>query len=101
MVGKKLQIRDLITGLVYRAMASEGSRSVELTDQQKERAIGALFHGGPLLMGQATFEIEGNQVISSDGVTTVSTSLFQKGEKIYAARDIDRGRVNFEIVLGK
>ena len=99
-MGNQLQIHDLITGLVYAAVASDGSRSLELTDQQKDRAIGSLFHGGPLLIGDATFEIEGDRVISSDGVTTVAASLLRKGEKIYAARDIDRGRVNFEIILG-
>jgi len=100
-VGKPLRIRDLITGLVYTAEASDGSRTLTLTDQQKNRAIGSLFHGGPLLIGNATYAIDGNQVISKDGVTTVATSLFRKGDTIYAARDVDRGRVNFEILQGE
>lgn len=101
LVGNEVQIRDLITGLVYTATPSDGSRTLELTDRQKDRAVGSLFHGGPLLIGDATFEISGDQVISSDGVTTVATTLYQKDATIYAARDIDRGRVNYEIVLNE
>jgi hypothetical protein len=48
-------------------------------------------------MGEAGYEISGNTIVSSDGLRTITSTLYRKDKAIIAARDVDGGRVNFEI----
>ena len=99
LIGKALILRDLNTGLEYKATLAQGRRTLTLSEDQMNRAAVSAFHGGPLLLGDAIYSIEGNRVVSTDGVSTIATTLYRKEGKIYAARDVDQDRVNFEVLL--
>ena len=48
-------------------------------------------------MGKADYEITDNAIVSTDGLRTVTSTLYQKGDRILAARDVDGGKVKFEL----
>lgn len=52
-----------------------------------------------LLTGPGTYSIKDNKVISSDGLREYEIKLYQKNNIIFGARNIDSGRVSFEIKI--
>lgn len=51
----------------------------------------------PALEGKIERKVEGDELVSTDGVRTYRYRLYKKQEKIYAVRDIDFGNVFFEV----
>lgn len=61
-------------------------------------AAQGLYHGGdPVLMGESGYEISGDTIVTSDGLRTITSTLYRKDDAIVVARDIDAGRANFEV----
>ena len=50
-------------------------------------------------MGETGYEIKGDAIVSSDGMRTVTATLYRKGDRIVGTRDVDQGRVNYEIAV--
>ena len=72
-------------------------------DQAPERRLPLLsaylghVHIEDLLLGATGYELVGDTVVSSDGIRTVVSTLYTDGERILAARDVDKGQVLFEV----
>jgi len=97
---KKLVVLDLNTGAIYESTTLAGSER----EQKKTKEEGLQYltnpelHGqAPILIGNATYAIEGDNVKSTDGVRSFIISLYRKENRILGARDIDHGNVNFEL----
>ncbi len=102
LLGKTLMLRDLTSGRVYEGELLESGTRVlrEATTQTAQQTADALFHGGgPVLLGEAAYEIRGDAIVSSDGLRTISSTLYRKGDRIVGARDVDNGAVNFELTV--
>ena len=48
-------------------------------------------------MGESGYEVIGNEIVTTDGLRTITSTLYRKGERIVGARDVDAGRANFEV----
>jgi hypothetical protein len=100
LIGKKLILRNRVSGQEYAGMLLEGGRRVlSIVDGAASGpALQGLYHGGdPVLMGESGYAIVGDTVITSDGMRTITSKLYRKDDKIVAARDVDSGRANFEV----
>ena len=99
LLGKTLMLKDLASGKVYEGkLLKSGKRVLKEADVTKEQVAEAAFHGGGgLLMGEAGYEIKNNTIVSTDGLRTIKSNLYRKGDRIVAARDVDGGAVNFEL----
>ena len=99
LLGKTLMLKDLASGKVYEGkLLKSGKRVLKEADVTKEQVAEAAFHGGGgLLMGEAGYEIKDNTIVSTDGLRTIKSNLYRKGDRIVAARDVDGGAVNFEL----
>ncbi len=100
LIGKTLVLRNTVSGREYSGMLMEGGQRVlkPLEGVSVATTAQGLYHGGdPVLMGESGYEISGDAIITSDGLRTITSTLYQKDGKIVAARDVDAGRVKFEI----
>lgn len=99
LLGKTIMLKDLASGRVYEGkLLKSGKRVLKSATVASEQVAQAAFHGGgPLLMGETDYEIKDDKVVSSDGLRTITSTLYRKGDRIVAARDIDNGAVNFEL----
>ncbi|NNE47099.1 MAG: DUF3604 domain-containing protein, partial [Rhodothermales bacterium] len=103
LIGKPIVLANVVSNEEYRGVfTKEGGRSLEKVDMDPEQTTQALYHGGhmhieDLLLGATGYEIVDDTVVSSDGLRTVVSTLYTDGETIYAARDIDKGKVMFEV----
>jgi hypothetical protein len=101
LLGKTLMLRNLTSGRMYEGKLLEsGKRVLKGTDVTMEQVAEAVFHGGGgLLMGEADYEIKDNTIVSTDGLRTITSTLYRKGDRIVGARDVDAGSVNFEVTV--
>ncbi|UCH75373.1 MAG: DUF3604 domain-containing protein [Rhodospirillales bacterium] len=101
LIGRELALSDLNSGAQYQGKLLEsGRRVLTQTAVAQGKAAQSVYHGGdPLLMGETGYEIKGDAIVSSDGMRTVTATLFRKGDRIVATRDVDQGRVNYEIAV--
>ena len=101
LLGKTLLLKDLSSGQVYQgALLESGKRMLKDTGVAAEQRTQAAFHGGgPLLMGEADYEIRDDMIVSTDGLRTISSRLYRKGDRILAARDVDGGTIKFEVSI--
>lgn len=102
LVGKKIVLRNTVSGRTFDGMLlGTGRRELTVADGSTEaEMVQGLYHGGaPVLMGDAGYEIVGDTIVSSDGLRTITSTLYTDGKKILAARDVDNGRVQFEVIV--
>ena len=99
LVGKELLLENTVTGQTFKGMLLDtGTRALTEIDPGDAASAHAAIHGGgPLMMGAAGYEIVGDTIVSSDGLRTVTATLYQKDGEILAARDTDGGKVKFRI----
>jgi hypothetical protein len=100
LLGKTLVLRDLRSGREYEGMLLEGGKRVlkETTVEGARQSADALFHGGgPVLLGEAAYEIKDDVIVTTDGLRTIESTLYRQGSRIVAARDVDHGVVNYEL----
>lgn len=100
LLGKTLVLRDLNSGREYEGILLEGGQRMmkETTIEGARQSADALFHGsGPVLVGEAAYEIKDNAIVSTDGMRTIKSMLYRQGSRIVAARDVDDGVVNYEL----
>ena len=62
-----------------------------------QTAHAAIHGGGPAIMGISGYEVVGDTIVSSDGLKTITATLYRKGDEILVARDIDSGKVKFKL----
>lgn len=101
LLGKTLMLRDLTSGRMYEGKLLEtGKRVLKEADMTPEHVAEAAYHGGGrLLMGEADYEIRDNTIVSTDGLRTITSTLYRLGNRIVGARDVDGGAVNFEVTV--
>jgi hypothetical protein len=101
LIGKTLILRNTVSAQEFEGVLLEGGRRVfTAPNVTSASAAQGLFHGGdPLLMGEAGYEIAGDTIVSSDGLRTITSTLYRKGNQIIAARDVDGGRAQFEVTV--
>jgi hypothetical protein len=102
LLGKTLVLRDLVSGREYEGKLLESGKRVlrETSAEDARQTADAIFHGGgPLLIGEAAYEIRDNAIVSTDGLRTITSTLYRLGTRIVAARDIDNGTVNYELSI--
>ncbi len=100
LLGKTLMLRDLSSGRVYEGKLLESGKRIvkDATTQGVRQAADAVYHGGgPVLLGEAAYEIKDNAIVSTDGLRTIKSAVYRKGDRIVAARDADNGAVNYEL----
>ena len=72
----------------------------ETTVEGARQTADAIFHGGaPVLVGEAAYEIRGDEIVSTDGFRTIRSTLYRHGTRIVGARDVDDGTVNYELSI--
>ncbi len=102
LIGQEIVLRNTVNGRTYSGQLLETGRR-ELTvasDSTEANVVQGLYHGGdPVLMGETGYEIVGDTIVTSDGLRTITSTLYTNGEKILAARDVDAGRVQFEVTV--
>jgi hypothetical protein len=101
LLGKTLLLKDLASGWVYEgALLESGRRVLKHAGVDDAQIAQAAYHGGgPLLMGESDYEIRDDSIVSTDGLRTITSTLYRKGDRIVAARDVDGGAVNFEVTI--
>lgn len=101
LIGRELVLRDLTSGQEYDGMLLEGgTRVLSARAGSPAQAGQAVFHGGaPVMMGEAGYEIRDDSIVSSDGLRTITSTLYRKGDQILAARDVDNGQINYEVIV--
>jgi hypothetical protein len=80
LIGKKLILRNRVSGQEYAGMLLEGGRRVlSIVDGAASGpALQGLYHGGdPVLMGESGSSIVGDTVITSDGMRTITSKLYR------------------------
>jgi len=100
LLGKTIMLKDLASGNVYEGMLLESGKRVlkDVAAQNAQQNADAAFHGGgPVILGEAAYEIKDNAIVSSDGLRTIKSMLYRKDDRIVAARDVDNGAVKFEL----
>ena len=100
LIGKQLVLRNRVSGQRYTGQLLEGGRRVLNVPSGADLGSAAqgLYHGGDsVLMGESGYAIEGDTIITTDGLRTITSTLYRKDDQIVAARDVDAGRANFEV----
>ena len=100
LIGQMLILRNTVNGRTYEGRLLEtGQRELAVAGGSSEgNSVQGIYHGGdPVLMGDAGYEIVGDTIVTSDGFRTITSKLYTDGETILAARDVDGGRVQFEV----
>ena len=101
-IGSALIIMDLQAGSEYEAIFSPGGKSElkKIKGDKAQTLTDADYQGrAVLLTGFNTFTINGDTVITTDGIRSYISTLYIKGDVILGVRDIDNGRVYFQIKL--
>ncbi|MDJ0655787.1 MAG: DUF3604 domain-containing protein [Xanthomonadales bacterium] len=90
---------NLVSGREYEGeLLASGTRTLGSPDGTAADAAWGLLHGGqPLIMGSIGYEVVGNTIVTSDGVRRITTTLYSEGDRILAARDVDNGRILYEV----
>ena len=102
LVGHSLIILDLQAGSEYEAKFLPGDKVKlkKIKEDKPETLTDPVYQGrASILTGIAIFTIKDNTVISTDGVRHYSSTLYQKGNTIFGARDIDNNKINFQIKI--
>lgn len=102
LLGKTLIVLDLQAGSQYQAkFLKHGQRQLEKIKEAHPKSLtDSEYHGrAPALTGAATFSLRDGKIISSDGIRTYISILYQKNNNILGVRDIDNGQVTFQIKI--
>lgn len=103
-IGPTLIIMDLQAGSEYEAIFSPDGKSAlkKIKGDKAQTLTDADYQGrAVLLTGLNTFTINGDTVITTDGIRSYISTLYKKGDVILGVRDIDNGRVYFQVKLKK
>ncbi len=101
-IGPTLIIIDLLAGSEYEAkfLSNGKSELKKIKENKPETLTDADYHGrAALLTGINAFTIKGNTVITTDGVRSYASTLYKKGDVVLGVRNVDNGRVYFQIKL--
>lgn len=103
-IGPTLIIMDLLAGSEYEAIfTADGKSELKKIKEDKAQTLtDADYHGrSVLLTGFNTFTINADTVFTTDGVRSYISTLYKKDEMILGVRNIDNGRVYFQVKLKK
>ena len=100
LIGPTLIIKDLLAGSEYEAIFSaDGKSQLKKIKEDKAHTLTYADYQGraPLLTGFNVFTIKGDTVTTTDGIRSFTSILYKKDNVILGVRDIDNGRVYFQI----
>jgi len=102
LLGKTVILKDLLSEAVYEIKISQNGLTEKkiITAKSPKTLTNVEYQArADLLSGDVKFSIEGNKIITTDGVRTYISTLYKKDRKIYGVRDVDNESVNFQILL--
>ena len=102
LVGQEFVLRNTVDGRAYEGrLLDTGRRELTLVSGTTEAsAVQGIYHGGAsVFMGDSGYELVGDTIVTSDGLRSITSTLYTNGEKILAARDVDSGRVQSEVIV--
>lgn len=103
-IGPTLIIMDLQAGSKYVAIFTTDGKSEQkkIKGDKAKTLTDADYQGrAVLLTGFNTFTINGDTVITTDGIRSYTSTLYKKSDVILSVRDIDNGRLYFQVKLKK
>ena len=100
LIGRTVTIVDLLAGSEYEAkFLADGKSELKKTKDNKPGTLTDADYQerAPLLTGFNTFTIKGDTVMTTDGVRSYTSKLYKKGNVILGVRNVDNGKVYFQI----
>lgn len=101
-IGPTLIIMDLLAGSEYEAIFSPDGKSKlkKIKGDKAQTLTDADYQGrAVLLTGINAFTIKGNTFITTDGIRSYTSTLYKKGDVVLGVRNVDNGRVYFQVKL--
>ena len=101
LLGKTVILKDLLSEAVYEIKINKNGVTEKKTLKTKSpKTLTNVDYQAraDLLKGALKFTIEGNKVITTDGLRTYVSTLYKKDNNIYGVRDVDHESVNFQIL---
>jgi len=101
LLGKTVVLKDLLSEAVYEIKISQNGLTEKkvITNKSPKTLTNVEYQArADILSGDVKFSIEGNKIITTDGVRTYISTLYKKGMNIYGVRDVDNESVNFQIL---
>lgn len=102
LLGKTVILKDLLSEAVYEIKINkDGVTEKKIIKAKSPKTLTNVDYQAraDLLTDVLKFSIEGNKIITTDGVRTYISTLYKKGQKIYGVRDVDHESVNFQILI--
>ena len=103
---RHISIRDLVTGELYQVTRpTESLGRNEKIDRTRPDNSGSLLSTeavsrAPVMLSTGEYTVEGDFIVVRDDIRRYQVKVYRKGERIYGTRDIDNGKVYFEVVPG-
>jgi len=101
LLGKTVILKDLLSEAVYEIKINKNGVTEKKTLKTKSpKTLTNVDYQAraDLLKGALKFTIEGNKIITTDGLRTYVSTLYKKDNNIYGVRDVDHESVNFQIL---
>jgi len=101
LLGKTVILKDLLSEAVYEIKISQdGLTEKKVIKAKSPKTLTNVDYQAraDILSGDVKFAIEGNKIITTDGVRTYIATLYKKGINIYGVRDVDHESVDFQIL---
>jgi len=101
LLGKTVILKDLLSEAVYEIKINQNGVTEKkiITAKSPKTLTNVEYQArADLLSGAVKFSIEGNKIITTDGLRTYISTLYKKDKNIYGVRDVDHNSVNFQII---
>lgn len=101
---RHFEVRDIATGESYTVTRStEQMGKNEAVTKTRSAKPGAALNPevlarAPNLLATGNYSVDGDYIVVSDGTRSYKVAVYRKGEAMFGARDIDNGRVYFQLV---
>lgn len=101
LLGKTVILKDLLSEAEYEIKINkDGVTEKKIIKAKSPKTLTNVDYQAraDLLRGALKFSIEGNKIITTDGLRTYISTLYKKDKNIYGVRDVDHESVNFQIL---
>lgn len=105
MINHKIKVVDIETDAVSISKSEDAKAGMdrEFKETQSDKASffldTRLIARAPPLDGKIERKVVGDALVATDGVRTYNYTLYEKDDRMFAVRDIDAGKVFFEVQL--